>query len=191
MIDFKELKVLIQKASSVDKTDISSRFKFSVDVEKLEQLLNQKSDLHVIAGTQLVESRIPDFEDVQLVSEYVYKKEHFASIFNGSSQIATFLLYCDMNGSFSVGTDSETFTSGDIYAKLNTEDIDMDIMNVIVSDTPIYRVLVVRRFNTKEDKFDYAIFFRSNRNMINYIKDLKEDGKFDPTDDSLDEEKSE
>ena len=43
---------------------------------------------------------------------------------------------------------------------------------------PIYRTLIIRKFNKKRDKFEYSIYFRSNYNMITYIKSLKENGEF-------------
>lgn len=180
MIDFKELKLVIQKASIVDKTDISSRFHFSIDVEKLEQLLAaNNTDLHVIAGTKNIVSKVPGIEDIQFISEYITKKEQFSYIFNGSTNVASLILYCDMNGTFKIGTESEEIDKDVLFNKLNNEeDIDIGIVNTLVSETPIYRALIIRKFNVKEDKFDYSIFFRSNRNMINYIKELKEEGSF-------------
>ena len=40
MIDFKELKQLIQKASITSKSNISDMFSFEIDTEKLEEMLN-------------------------------------------------------------------------------------------------------------------------------------------------------
>lgn len=175
MIDFKELKSVIKRACFVEKTeDIDSRFGFTIDIEKLEQILNQESDLHVIAFDDKLRSRIPTYEDLQVISEYIYKKEIINGIYNGNSQIATFMIYSDM------GETKDEAEAAAIYDRLNNpECVDISLINGIVTEKPIYRALIVRRFNYKEDKFDYAIYFRSNRVMINYIKGLRADGEFD------------
>lgn len=180
MIDFKELKLVIKKACFVEKTeDIDSRFGFTIDIEKLEQFLAlEHADLHVIGFGDKLRSKVPTYEDLQVISEYIYKKEIINNIYNGSSQIATFMLYTnmnDLNGTVECKEEQE-----EIYGKLNNpENIDIGLVNSIITENPIYRALVVRRFNYKEDKFDYAIYFRSNRVMINYIKELKEEGDFE------------
>lgn len=169
MIEFKELKTLIQKATVVDKTDISNMFKFSVDVAKLEELLSKKTDLHVL-DLGPITSKIPDKSDYALVSEYVYKQEAFDGIFNGETNIASFIIYCDMNGKAVLELSDEEKESGEFSAKT---------INFIMSELPVYRTLVIKRFNAREEKFDYLIYFRSNRVMINYIKALREEGEFE------------
>ena len=91
MINFSDLKfIIIKNCKTVDNTDIGSRFGFTIDVEKLEKALNEKSDLHVVGFSPVIESRVPNITEIQPISEYVYKKVEINTIFNGSTNIATF-----------------------------------------------------------------------------------------------------
>lgn len=176
MIDFKELKVLIQKASTASKTNLSDMFSFEIDTEKLEEALNKKSDLHVLRFTENVKSALPSTTEYSLISEYIYKKEAFDGIYDGQSQVASFIIYCDKEGSVEIpGLTPET--AKDFYSLDYKKQI--EIANYIMAELPVYRTLVIRRFNIKEEKFDYLIYFRSNRVMINYIKNLREVGQFE------------
>ncbi len=176
MIDFKELKLLIQKASITSKTNLSDMFSFDIDTEKLEELLNKKSDLHLLRFTSEIKSAKPTPADYALISEYIYKKEAFDGIYDGQSQVASFIIYCDKEGTVNIpGLTPETIK--DFY-NLDLEQ-QVKIANYIMAELPVYRTLVIRRFNIKEEKFDYLIYFRSNRVMINYIKTLREDGEFE------------
>lgn len=171
MIEFKELKTLIQKATVVDKSDISNMFAFSVDADRLEELLSKKTDLHVL-DLGPITSRVPSLDDYVLVSEYVYKEEAFNGIFDGETNIANFIIYCDMNGKVVLELSDEEEATGK-FSK--------STINYIMAELPVYRTLVIKRFNTREEKFDYLIYFRSNRVMINYIKALREEGEFENT----------
>ena len=176
MIDFKELKILIQKASITSKSTISDMFSFEIDTEKLEDMLNKKSDLHVLRFTPEVKSAKPTTADYALISEYIYKKEAFDGIYDGQSQVASFIIYCDKEGTVNIpGLTPETIK--DFY-NLDLEK-QVEIANYIMAELPVYRTLVIRRFNIREEKFDYLIYFRSNRVMINYIKNLREVGQFE------------
>ncbi len=176
MIDFKELKLLIQKASTTSKANLSDMFSFEIDTEKLEEMLNKKSDLHVLRFTPDVKSAKPTTADYALISEYIYKKEAFDGIYDGQSQVASFIIYCDKEGTVNIpGLTPETIK--DFY-NLDPEK-QVEIANYIMAELPVYRTLVIRRFNIREEKFDYLIYFRSNRVMINYIKNLREVGQFE------------
>lgn len=175
MIDFKELKLLIQKASITSKTNLSDMFSFEIDTEKLEELLNKKSDLHLLRFTSEIKSAKPTPADYALISEYIYKKEAFDGIYDGQTQIASFIIYCDKEGTIEIpGLDNDV---RDFY-NLDPEQ-QIKIANYIMAELPVYRTLVIRRFNIREEKFDYLIYFRSNRVMINYIKNLREVGQFE------------
>lgn len=169
MIEFKELKTLIQKASTTNKTDISDMFAFSIDAEKLEEFLNKRSDLHIL-DLGPINSKLPGVDDYCLVSEYVYKEEAFNGIFDGKSQMATLIIYCDVQGKAVLELSEEEKATGKFTFKT---------INYIMSELPVYRTLVIRRFNTREEKFEYLIYFRSNRVMINYIKALRDSGEFE------------
>lgn len=181
MIDFKDLKMTIQKiCRSEQANNINERFKFSINTYKLEKVLNQKSDLHVMGFCEEIESRIPTVDDYQLLTEYAHKKEEIETIFDGTTQIATFLLYCDKNGCLSFADeDKNPIENKEIFEQLNKPElINKDLITEICINYPIYRTLIIRKFNKKRDKFEYSIYFRSNYNMITYIKSLKENGEF-------------
>lgn len=183
MIDFKELKLLIQKASTTSKTNLSDMFSFEIDTEKLEEMLNKKSDLHILRFTPNVKSAKPTTADYALISEYIYKKEAFDGIYDGQSQVASFIIYCDKEGTVNIpGLTPETIK--DFY-NLDLEQ-QVKIANYIMAELPVYRTLVIRRFNIREEKFDYLIYFRSNRVMINYIKNLREVGQFESNSGEID-----
>jgi len=185
MIDFKELKALIQKSSTSNKTNLSDMFAFEIDADKLEELLSKKSDLHVLRfDNEAIHSKKPGITDYELISEYIYKKEAFDGIYDGNSQIATFIIFCDVNGTANIpGLALEDI---DKFNTLEKKD-QIAIANYIMSELPVYRTLVIRRFNIREEKFDYLIYFRSNRVMINYIKTLREEGQFETSSGEIDQ----
>lgn len=159
MIEFTDLKQLINIACTTEQSEnMNDKFKFSINFGKLEKLLNQKgTNLHVISGGEVKTSYIPDISELQGISEYIKSINEANSIFNGNAQIMEFILYNDKNGSM----------------KIMNKDSNSDICNIMMN-LPVYRTLIIRKFNTKKDKFEYLIYFRSNYNMIMYIKDLKE-----------------
>ena len=158
-------------------------FSFEIDTEKLEDMLNKKSDLHVLRFTPEVKSAKPTTADYALISEYIYKKEAFDGIYDGQSQVASFIIYCDKEGTVNIpGLTPETIK--DFY-NLDLEK-QVEIANYIMAELPVYRTLVIRRFNIREEKFDYLIYFRSNRVMINYIKNLREVGQFESNSGEID-----
>ena len=193
MIGFKELKSIIVRSSRTDdrnkSSDINSKFNFSINVDRLEKALNAKSDLHVVAFTKNLVSRIPDISELQLISEYVHKKEEINTIFDGKTQIVTFMLYCDMNDQIHIGEKDKTLTAKEICDAINNDDHpDNDIVMLLAEAYPMYRTMIVRRFDNRKDKFVYSIYFRSSYKMIKYISSLKEEGKFNTIDMKQNEE---
>ena len=184
MIGFKDLKSIIVRSSRTtdDKnksSDINNKFNFVINVDKLEKALNNKCDLHVVAFSKFIESRVPDINELQLISEYVHKKEEINTIFDGKTQIATFMFYCDMDGQLHIGEKENTYTAKEISDAINTDNNpDKDIATIIASEFPMYRAMVVRRFDNRKDKFVYSIYFRSSYSMITYINSLKAEGSF-------------
>ena len=170
MIEFKDLKQLISKACSTEQSedDINKRFKFSINFEKLEKILNQKgTDLSVIAPVSSVCSWVPGIDEILTISEYTKNKSDIEFIFDGNTEIMEFLLYSTKNGAMKV---PEVPVKKDIVSVSEEKKSIIDIM----MDFPVYRTLIARKFDKRNDKFEYAIYFRSNYNMIMYIKDLKE-----------------
>ena len=196
MIGFKDLKSIIVRNSRTtdDKSkssDINAKFNFVINVDRLEKALNGKSDLHVVAFSKNIVSRVPDISELQLISEYVHKKEEINTIFDGKTQIATFMFYCDMNDQLHIGEKDKTYTSKEISDAINTDETpDKDIAMILAESYPMYRAMVVRRFDNRKDKFVYSIYFRSSYSMITYINSLKEEGKFNSSEEKDEEESS-
>lgn len=190
MIDFKELKHLIIKTCKSDHTeDINSRFSFSIESAKLEQSLSN-TDLHVIGFTKEVVSRVPTYDDLQLIEEYIpkYKKDLLEEVYDGNSQILTLTLYCTKDGELELrDQNNNPIDKEDLFTKLNgsEDELDRNTILSIIENYPIYRTLIIRKFNNRKDRFDYSIYFRSNYNMIDYIKELKETGLFESHDDEV------
>jgi hypothetical protein len=188
MIGFKDLKsIIVRNSRTVDdknkSSDINAKFNFTINVDRLEKALSSKSDLHVVAFSKNIVSRVPDISELQLISEYVHKKEEINTIFDGKTQIATFMFYCDMNGTLHIGEKDNTYTSKEICDAINTdEEPDKEIAMILAESFPMYRAMVVRRFDNRKDKFVYSIYFRSSYSMITYINSLKEEGKFNSAD---------
>lgn len=190
MIGFKDLKSIIVRSSRTtdDKnksSDINNKFNFVINVDRLEKALSSKSDLHVVAFTKNIVSRVPEISELQLISEYVHKREEINTIFDGKTQIATFMFYCDMNNQLHIGEKENTYTAKEISDAINTdENPDKEIAMILAEGFPMYRTMVVRRFDNRKDKFVYSIYFRSSYSMITYINSLKEEGKFNSEEES-------
>lgn len=195
MIGFKDLKsIIVRNCRTLDDKnssgDINSRFNFVINVDRLEKALSNKSDLHVVAFTNSIVSRVPKIDELQLISEYVHKREEINTIFDGKTQIATFMFYCDMEGSMSIeNNDTKTsYSSKELSDMINCEEPDKDTATVIATEFPMYRAMVVRRFDKRKDKFVYSIYFRSSYSMITYINSLKEHGQFEAGENNATEE---
>jgi hypothetical protein len=189
MIGFKDLKsVIVRNSRTTDdknkSSDINAKFNFVINVDRLEKALNSKSDLHVVAFGKNIVSRVPDISELQLISEYVHKKEEINTIFDGKTQIATFMFYCDMNGQLHIGQKDKEYTAKEISDLINTDNPDKEIAMILAENYPMYRTMVVRRFDNRKDKFVYSIYFRSSYSMITYINSLKEEGKFNSSEDN-------
>ena len=194
MIGFKDLKSIIVRSSRTtdDKnksSDINNKFNFVINVDKLEKALNNKCDLHVVAFSKFIESRVPDISELQLISEYVHKREEINTIFDGKTQIATFMFYCDMEGGLTIENNEtkDSYSSKELSDMINCDNPNRDIATVLASEFPMYRTMVVRRFDNRKDKFVYSIYFRSSYSMITYINSLKEEGAFNNSADTKEE----
>lgn len=176
MLKFSDLKIIISKCCSTEKTDdLSKKYHFSIDYNKLEnELQKQEIDLHVMSFFDTVyESRKPDLEDVQLLSEYAYDQSNFGNLFfNGNCEFIQFMLFTSNNGEVWSGNMKEYSDCDpwDMFNKLNGDEIDMELVKHIVNTAPIYRVIITKRFNQDRDRFDYNIIFRSNSKMLDIVR---------------------
>ena len=165
MIDFTDLKQVIKNSCKTRETgeDFNNHFKFYINFEKLERILTQKkSDLHVIVPVSRDESWIPSIDEIQNISEYIKTDTDAKHIFDGKSEIFEFILF---------STKNDELSTEELGAEEDTKHIKDAITNLVMN-FPVYRTLIVRRFDTRKDKFEYVIYFRSNYNMISYIKEL-------------------
>lgn len=177
MLTFRELKPIIAKAcSSEHSNSLSQKLHFSVDFRKLEKELRKNNTrLHVVAGCETAESYVPDFNDIQLLSEYPHRQDVLSSNFlNGSTQIVTFMLFTDKNGELTIKKeDGTSMTYDEIFERLNGEQdhIDKTLLYNILDNFPMNRVVVTKRFNDSKERFDYNFYFRSNYQMVSFNRE--------------------
>jgi hypothetical protein len=170
MIEFKDLKKLIIKScKSVDNTDLNNAYGFVINVDKLNKILsqatdNKKENIRIAMVNEnkegdpyVINSKVPQYniDDIEDILEYTQNPSELSDMFNGKSQIARFILIIENEDIH--GTPVATL-----------EDL---------TEKPIYRALIVHKFNKKREKFEYSIYFRSNKVMMQYISDLKESGE--------------
>lgn len=180
MLSFKELKILISKSCKVisRSEDITDRFSFEIDFTKLEKKLQTADpNLHVLSFNDKTLSYIPYLSDVQLVTEYLHTPEELNMVFNGKSEICTFMIFSTLTEKETVTIESngKELTSNEIFDICNgeSEQINFDVVKGIISQLPLYQVLVVRTFNKKQERFEYKIFFRSNYEMVGLFKSIR------------------
>jgi hypothetical protein len=89
-----------------------------------------------------------------------------------------------MNGQLHIGQKDKEYTAKEISDLINTDNPDKEISMILAENYPMYRTMVVRRFDNRKDKFVYSIYFRSSYSMITYINGLKEEGKFNSSEDN-------
>ena len=178
MLMFNDLKMIISRCCFGDKNakDFPSKFTFTVDCEKLERELQKKnSHLHVMSFNDKVKSERILCTDYQSISEYVHYEKDLNNILDSEyAQIARFILYYDDENNF-VDQDGNDISWEEIFNILNDEDRPdgNDLAKNIVRNSPTYSVLMTKIFNNGKEKFEYKIYFRSNKLMMNYINSIK------------------
>ena len=186
LTEFRELRSLIQKAcKGIPDAPIEDRFGFTINCSDLEKILTQnKTGLHVMSFTNEIVSHVADITDIQLLTEYVFKKDEIMTILDGKTQIAFLMLYGTYDGkSVICDNNNNPISDADLYNILNNNVEDQqegkklpeskDLITHIASELPIHRVLLIKRFNKKREIYQYSIYFRYNYYMLNYINDLK------------------
>ena len=61
-----------------------------------------------------------------------------------------------------------------------SNEIDNSVISKMIGELsmrPVYRALVIHKFNKKREMFEYSIYFRSNNVMMEYINDMKVSGE--------------
>ena len=159
-----------------------SKYDFSIDFRKLENMLSQKKmDLHVIGYNKEAKSRPVTINDVQFISEYIKNGNVFNAVFSGDAQIVSFMLfstvdaegdnhprYSDDEGNLVPIPDKDLFTMCNDPEHLNN-----DLIKLTAINNPIYRIIVIRIFSEKNDRFEYNVNIRSNWRMVDYQRYLR------------------
>lgn len=173
----------IKKSCIVNNSsDPADRYGFSIDINKLEATLKQKStSLHVLAFNKILESRVPDITDLQLISEYIHDTNVFSRTFDGKSEFVSFMMYSTINsdGDIPILQTNEDGTQTPIsneclFESCNGEELNKEFIIELVNGLPCYRVIVIRLYNYEEDRFDYKVNIRSNYDMVTFQKNNKE-----------------
>lgn len=180
-LSFWELRDAISKSCTcvTNNSDISNRFGFSIDITKLEQIFrDKKSSCYSLAFAKELNSRVPSFKDIQLISEYMRDPEELALTFNGDVQVCELLVFSveTLEGTVELcDQDRNILSNEEIFKVCNDpESLDKVIIDDIIINLPMYKVLVTRIFNFEKDLYDYNIYIRSNYEMVTYYKAIQE-----------------
>lgn len=180
MITLKKLDSLILKSCSVVNGGKAGNdyYSFSIDFDKLNNLLGQvDKNLHPFVEASKIFSKPVDFSSIQSITEYIHKTEELKFALTDKTEYAEFLIYCaqDKTGKVSDFKDEEgnAIDAYEAYKERledGTYSLNKDVVQYIVSNLPMYMVLVLRSFNQKNYKYDYKIYIRSNYEMVSYFK---------------------
>ena len=190
MNSLQNITYIIKKCCSVEEAivDYTDRYKFRLDISKLENMLKQKkTNLHVLAFDKSLQSKLVGVEDIQLVSEYMHDPDLLELTIgeNSNTNFVQFMIFGTENqdgkidikitnpepGEEEIIDDKELFG---MVNGINGHELDRTLVTNIVKFLPCYRVIVTRIFNTSEDRFEYRVYIRSNYNMVTYYKSVKE-----------------
>ena len=190
MNSLQNITYVIKKCCTVEENivDYTDRYKFRLDVSKLENMLKQKkTNLHVLAFDKFLQSKLVGIEDIQLVSEYMHDEDLLELTIGESSNtnFVQFMIFSTENQDGKIDiriTDTEKNNDVIIEEKelfgmvngINGHELDRALVTNIIKQLPCYRVIVTRIFNTSEDRFEYRVYIRSNFNMVTYYKSVKE-----------------
>lgn len=180
-LSFWELRDVISKSCSCtnQSEDIDNRYAFSVDIEKLESFFREKqSSFYSMAFDKKLNSKIPSFGDIQLISEYMRNEDELDSVFNGKVQVCEFMVFSKnkIQGPVEINDgDGVVISDQDLFDYCNDPDkLDENIIYGIVKNLPMHKILITRKFNYEHDAFDYNIYIRSNYEMVTYYKAVQE-----------------
>ena len=125
MIDLKQMRALITPSCKPVKNSI---FGFEIDIKKLEEELNNNSDFHVIAACPdkngNIRSRVPNVNDIPLLSEFILKKGQLEEILNGQNEFIIITVYSDKDGTYVVKDHNKEIPAEELFEKLNNPESD-------------------------------------------------------------------
>ena len=154
--------------------------------QELENILKQKgTNLHVLGFNRISQSKPVTIQDTQFISEYIKNRGVFEAALSGDSEIVSFMLFSTVNENGDIrpkfcDEDGEKvdIPDKDLFAMCNEPGkIVDDLVKVIVNEQPVYRVIVVRLFSDRNDRYDYNVNIRSNYQMIQYQRFLRNGGE--------------
>lgn len=184
MFTLTDLTTMIRKCCSRPEaaTSTTSRYQFEIDFAKLENMLKQKkTNLHTIGMNKIVLSRPIDIvNDAQFISEYITNRNVLQASLSDGTEIVQFMMFSTETEN---GTLRPKYEDGEgnivdiqdkeLFSMLNDpEQVSEDLIKEIIMNYPVYRVIVVRLFNEKNDRYDYNVNIRSNYHMISYMRNL-------------------
>ena len=186
MITLKKLDSIIKRCCSVvsdDSKDVTDRYSFSIDFDKLEKLLNPiDSNLHPLVSSKSYRSKLIEFDDIQNLVEYLHNSDEMAPIFDGKSEFVKFLIYSAkdknsrvVNFKDSDGNEVDGYHAYMVKCDDGSSYFASSVLQTIVQNLPMYMVLVIRYFDTKKDRYEYKIHIRSNYEMVSYFKAMTAD----------------
>ena len=186
MITLKKLDSIIKRCCSVvsdDSKDVTDRYSFSIDFDKLEKLLNPiDSNLHPLVSSKSYRSKLIEFDDIQNLVEYLHNSDEMAPIFDGKSEFAKFLIYSAKDKNSRVvnfkdadGNEVDGYHAYMVKCDDGSSYFASSVLQTIVQNLPMYMVLVIRYFDTKKDRYEYKIHIRSNYEMVSYFKAMTAD----------------
>ena len=179
-ISFSDLRTCILKSCSTNVDSVDGPYSFTIDMKKLDGILKEHgSNLFALGFKPVIESRVPSYEDIQLISEYTRDEKEIDNTFNGKVQVCEFMVFLKENfdGPIDInyGEDNQPLTNAEIYTFCNDE-LDKEIILGIIKNLPVYKILVIKEFNKSIDNFRYNIFIRSNYQMVSYYKAMVDNG---------------
>lgn len=176
--EFKTIRNCIVNCCSNCSTDIEKSYEFEIDFVKLRNMFKQKSlDLHIMAFNKKIKSEKPIIQDLMLLTEYVKQNKDYECMFDGKTNIVQFMLFYSKNkdGDADILDDNDNeLSEKNIFELCNGNKLDEDLIKTIVGSLPVFRIVVMKYFDFKQEQFKYKVFLRQNDAMIQYYSNHKE-----------------
>ena len=200
MIPYHQLSTYIQRCCAALSPENSSTFEekhlFTLDVAKLDNILHtNKTGLHVLAGTMTLNAYFASVTDLPLLSAMTKKQELLQLAANGYLGMTSFLLYTDRDACGNDVIFMEDEESGKpsdhhhVFKVCNeTMKLSTPLISKIVSYVPTYTVVVIKKFNSAKEKFEYQCLFLPDGNMWKLVT---HDKKMEKQKENPDKEKEE
>ena len=92
-------------------------------------------------------------------------------ILSGEHEIIILMLYSDKNGSYVIKDHNKEIPEEELFEKLNNSEgnYDLKLISRLITTLPSYRILIMKKFVPKKDKFVYSIRIRYNKAAIEFV----------------------